>query len=318
MFSPISYKHNYYFFSRAYVMVPSYVQSHVPFILPKLQAQQYQQHQLQPQPQQQQQQQHQPQYQQQQHQPQYQQQLQQSIPAVFSYSHGTSGQHGTGTVVTASTPKPTVSYVSSTAAPVHHHDKNVGIVKSVSPIQYSLQTTHNTGSSYHQHLQQHQHGHQYNTATGVPLQYIAHQPQQLQHQHISPSVQVQPIINHVPQIQYQQSYAAPALQYHQQAAPLIAANNYYGGYHQNREPTSLLDSYIPSSVLYARQKGLVHTASPYTQYAAAASSPIYNTIAYSVPNYQFQPSVQTAQNTLIHPTHFKRSPNPTASTDSKA
>jgi hypothetical protein len=109
------------------------------------------------------------------------------------------------------------------------------------------------------------------------------------HQSVAPieyvqSVKVQPT-QHQPQPIQQHRYV-PTHQYHH---PQPVSYNF--DFFNNRHASSLLDSYIPSSVVLARQKGLLQHN--YQDIYASSAPPSYNTISFSGPPH--------------HRSHYKRS-----------
>lgn len=174
-----------------------------------------------------------------------------------------------------SAPQPTVAYahtrpVEETA--VLHAPESTA----VPTLQYTIASNPIQSTPYH--------------ATAHPIQYTQ-QPIQLQesieyairpHQsieyHTQPTkIQSIPIASHLHH--YLQNYGQPNL------TPTL---DFFGAY--NKHPNSLLDSYIPSSVILARQhllgnRQLLHATQPSaTQLIQHGShQPGYNTIAYSVP-----------------------------------
>lgn len=187
-----------------------------------------------------------------------------SSPDVVSYSHGSNEIESTDD-------EQQQQYISSTKAPsivyqpqqvqiqpqqqiqIQQQQLHTYAPKTVAPLQYTSQPQ-----------QQYSQGFQYLQQPPQPLQYSQFQQYHQQPQYIQP------------QHQYNQS---PALDF-------FAYNNH------RHQPSSLLESYIPSSVIIARQKALLlqggFQASNGISGFGHEHQPSYNTIAYSGPQQQQQ------------------------------
>lgn len=128
-----------------------------------------------------------------------------------------------------------------------------------------------------------------NAHYGIQSNSFAYQPPQQQQLHYSPQ-----------QIQFQQSleYTLPpqqTIEYHAPKVTSLASPPYAQNYAQqftptidffgsfNKQHTSLLDSYIPSSVIIARQRALGRQLAQSAANTHGSHQPGYNTIAYSTP-----------------------------------
>uniref|UniRef100_A0A182QFC2 Uncharacterized protein n=1 Tax=Anopheles farauti TaxID=69004 RepID=A0A182QFC2_9DIPT len=189
---------------------------------------------------------------------------------IQTYSHGETGAQSpaSGPSTALPTPQPDVVYApTSTPTPVHHRSPaaEFSIVKSVEqPIYYSHDlpaVQQNKPVETSQHLQfgagrpflahappQHQQfHHQPHAHAHAPQQQHHHHPAQLPHQ----------LVHDTPAVHYPAYYQphgsthsfAPQL-YPSLAHPNNGILNYFGV--QHRPPTSLLDSYVPSSLQLAK------------------------------------------------------------------
>lgn len=201
-----------------------------------------------------------------------------SSPDVVSYSHGSNEIESTDDE------QQIQQYISSTKAPAIEY-------------QQQPQPQHHQQQQYQQQHHQQQQNieiqqqqlHTYAPKSVAPLQY-ASQPQQQYTQGY------QYIQQHQPQPQQYQQYQ----QYHQQPQYIQQHHQFsqspaldFFAYNNHRhQPSSLLESYIPSSVIIARQKALLlqggFQASNGISSFGQEHQPAYNTIAYSGPQQQQQ------------------------------
>lgn len=181
-----------------------------------------------------------------------------SSPDVVSYSHGSNEIKSTDDVQQ--------QYISSTKAPAIVYQQ-----------QFQIQ-------QQQQVQNQQQQLHTYAPKTVAPLQHIS-QPQQQFSQGFQ-YLQSQPYSQYH-QYHQQPQYIQPQHPYNQ--SPAL---NFFAYNNHKHQPSSLLDSYIPSSVIIARQKALLlqggFQASNGISGFGHDHQPSYNTIAYSGPQQQQQ------------------------------
>lgn len=203
-------------------------------------------------------------------------------PEIITYSQSGATSHSR----VPSTVAPSIEYSEhqETSAQIRPAIRYTSTPTSVHTVQYATQAKH--VPSVQQTLQSVQPLHQVQQIQ--PIQHFQQLPQYQPTQFIQPQQYYQ-----YPQQQYIQSY--PQQYSHHYTQPqhyphqsLQAPVYDFYGFH-NRHPTSLLDSYIPSSVLIARQQKQYQStyyqpqhSKPLFQPAALDALSAYNTIAYSV------------------------------------
>lgn len=193
-------------------------------------------------------------------------------PEIITYSQSGETNHQR----TPSTVAPAIEYAEhqDTSTQVRPSIRYTSTPTNVQPLQYATQVKHVQPIQSVQHVHQVQHIQQ--VPHYQPAQFI--QPQQYyqypQQQYIQQYSQ-----------QYTHQYAQP--QHYPQQSLQAPVYDFYG-FH-NRHPTSLLDSYIPSSVLIARHQKQFQSNYYQPQYSKQLFQPAaldalsaYNTIAYSV------------------------------------
>lgn len=189
-----------------------------------------------------------------------------SSPDVVSYSHGSNE-------IESTEDEQQQQYISSTKAPAIEYQ----------PQQQQHQPLHQNQIQQQNVQIQQQQLHTYAPKSVAPLQYTS-QPQQQYSQGFQ-------YIQQQPQ-QYQQYHQQP--QYIQPQHPFnqSPALDFFAYNNHRHQPSSLLESYIPSSVIIARQKALLlqggFQASNGISGFGHEHQPAYNTIAYSGPQHQPQ------------------------------
>ncbi|XP_035896219.1 trithorax group protein osa-like [Anopheles stephensi] len=188
---------------------------------------------------------------------------------IQTYSHGETGAHspvGTGPSTVQPTPQPDVVYAaSSTPAPPRHQSPSAefSIVKSVEqPVYFSHDLPPVQSNKLPQladapqHQQQHHHfvaPQLHHHPAGRP--FLSHGPPPQQQQFHHPAGPVSHYPAYVQQHGHSASVAGPTHSFAPQFYPSLAHPNngilnYFGV--QHRPPTSLLDSYVPSSLQLAK------------------------------------------------------------------
>uniref|UniRef100_A0A182RSZ5 Uncharacterized protein n=1 Tax=Anopheles funestus TaxID=62324 RepID=A0A182RSZ5_ANOFN len=227
---------------------------------------------------------------------------------IQTYSHGETGAHspGAGPSTVQPTPQPDIVYAaSSTPAPPRHQSPSAefSIVKSVEQPVYFSHDLPPAQPNKHLQLgdgpqQQHYGGPQLHHPTGRPF-LPPHSPPQQLHHHVAP----------VPYPPYVQSHghatAGPTHSFAPQFYPSLAHPNngilnYYGV--QHRPPTSLLDSYVPSSLQLAKTPLYTTKLTPH------AYAPVHQPVHHAHPHHQrvpahfYQPGVPVYPLSPLHTT----------------